>query len=241
LVPSHSPVPLPEDRDSQELTRLSHRLTSWRLVDGPGRTVLPPGGSTGPHAIALDVAPPAAAHPDLFEVIRQRRSYRRFTLRPVAQAQFSGVLHDAVVLARPVHGFGLLRLYVLVRAVAGLDPGVYRYLPENHLLCLIGAGDRARDIESAGLSQQLLGRAAFVMVWAMAADRVAQLDSARGYRHALLDAGVAGEHVYLSAVARGLGVCGVGAFYDDAVNALIRSEQPSDAALYLLGVGHRNQ
>jgi nitroreductase len=47
------------------------------------------------------------------------------------------------------------------------------------------------------------------------------LGPARGYRHAFLEAGLVGERVYLEAGARGLGVCGVGAFYDAEAAALV--------------------
>ena len=87
---------------------------------------------------------------------------------------------------------------------------------------------------------EVLGRAAFVLVWAMRTELLERTDGARGFRHVLLDAGLAGENAYLSAVARNLGVCGVGAYYDDAVNDLIGGQERGHRVIYLMGVGHRN-
>lgn len=80
-----------------------------------------------------------------------------------------------------------------------------------------------RRTRAAALDQEAVGDAAAVIVIAIdrgvfAADA---MGAARGYRHAFLEAGMLGERLYLQAGALGLGVCGVGAFYDDDAAALI--------------------
>jgi nitroreductase len=61
----------------------------------------------------------------------------------------------------------------------------------------------------------------------------------RDYRHACVAAGVGGENAYLAAVARGLGLCGVGAFFDSDVDELLRLQDTPHRSLYLMGVGAR--
>ena len=58
--------------------------------------------------------------------------------------------------------------------------------------------------------------------------------------YALLNAGLGGEVAYLSAVGRGLGICGVGAFDGDRVNSLIEPTGKTHWSLYLMGLGSRN-
>jgi nitroreductase len=93
-------------------------------------------------------------------------------------------------------------------------------------------------MQRAGLDQELLGRAAFVIAWSFAPERLGRLDGARDFRSAGLAAGFAGEVAYLTATARGLGICGVGAFYDGEVNAIL-STSVRTQIIYLMGVGAR--
>lgn len=239
-VPAHASFPLPADPDAADLTRLAHRLTSWRLRrDVPSGTFVPgPPTEFAASGIALARAPDAAF--DVFEAIAQRRSFRAFAARSVSQEEFAGVLRDALGLATTVRGHRIIELYVAVRAVDGLKPGVYRYRPQAHALELIQLGDFSGTIERASYSQQVLGRAAFVLLWAMRTRLVEEPDGIRGFRHAHLDVGLAGENAYLSATARGLGVCGVGAFDDTEINGVIGGETHGDLVLFLIGVGHRS-
>ena len=116
--------------------------------------------------------------------------------------------------------------------MAGLDPGARRYHPGVHALeRRAAAGDNLRQrARAAGLDQDVIGDAAVVFV--LAIDRSAfaadALGAARGYRHAFIEAGLAGERIYLEAGALGLGVCAVGAFYDDEAAALVGSDPAPD-------------
>ena len=60
---------------------------------------------------------------------------------------------------------------------------------------------------------------------------------ARGYRHAFLEAGLVGERLYLQAQALGLGVCAVGAFYDDEAAALIGIDPGKEWVVHFAAVG----
>ena len=60
--------------------------------------------------------------------------------------------------------------------------------------------------------------------------------SARGYRMAFLEAGMMSERWLLGAVARGLGACPVGAFYDDEAAALIKAP-PGRWVLHFAALG----
>ena len=238
-IPAHEPPELPESPEAQELSRLSHRLTSWRLLEQMPRQLDLTGVPSPPQAEPTRLPEPAVSDRDLFETITARRSFRDFSARPVPAEEFAGVLADAHAHALRVRPQAFIELYVFVRAVESVAPGLYRYHPERHALELVRAGEVASAIQSAGFSQELLGRAAFALAWTARLDLIEQTDGARGYRHALLDAGLAGEHAYLSAVARRLGICGAGAFYDGAVNRLLGPNRGERVALYLQGVGQR--
>jgi SagB-type dehydrogenase family enzyme len=226
---------LPERADEMELTRLSQRLTSVRLLDAA--TAAPavlPGLSAAP-GVALPAPTPLAR--DVFEAIANRRSFREFSAAALELAQLSAVLGAAS--RRPaLRAAPLAEMHLIVRNVAGLEPGVYRYDEQRRVLEARARGDRSQEIASAGLSQQLLARAAAVLVWTLA-PVAGSVDGARDYRTAQLEAGIGGENVYLAASALGIGACGVGAFYDDEVNALIAFGGTRPRAVYLQALGRR--
>jgi len=58
----------------------------------------------------------------------------------------------------------------------------------------------------------------------------------RGYRYAMMTAGLMGETLYLAASALGLGCCGIGAFYDGEASSLLGLNE-SSRVLYVVSVG----
>lgn len=59
----------------------------------------------------------------------------------------------------------------------------------------------------------------------------------RTYRYVLTEVGHLGQNVYLAATALGLGVCCIGAFFDEPLNQLLAIDGEAEAALYLITVG----
>jgi SagB-type dehydrogenase family enzyme len=135
-----------------------------------------------------------------------------------------------------------LHIDVVVHHVEGLAPGAYRYAPVAHALQPRRVGTSLRHVaRAAALDQDVVGDAAAVFV--LAIDRAAlRLDAAgpaRGYRHAMIEAGCIGERVYLEAVSRGLGVCTVGGFYDDEAAALVAAEPTREWIVQFTALGLR--
>jgi len=58
----------------------------------------------------------------------------------------------------------------------------------------------------------------------------------RGYRYAMMTAGLMGERLYLAASALGLGACGIGAFYDGEASDLL-GLNASSRVLYVVSLG----
>jgi SagB-type dehydrogenase family enzyme len=233
--PRHVRPVLPPDPDSLELTRLSSSLTSVTLTGGFD-WLRAPGARRPAGTLPLPVAAPNSA--DLFQVIRERRSFREFREAPVGREAFALVLSDAASLLGLLRSVPLVDLYVAVRAVEGVEAGTYRYDADNR--ALFGPILRGEPTTGqAGLDQALLGQAAFVLAWALVDERAGSIEGARDFRHACFEAGLSGEAAYLSAIAAGLGISGVGAFYDDEVTALFREAPSPRRFIYLAGVGAR--
>lgn len=225
------------------ITGTLHRATSLRAaVDGPSASPPASAASTrdGAHggAIALPqpVAPP---HDGVLALIARRRSVRRFASAALPLGTLGGVIAG---LRTPDPWSAALRMHLVVHAVNGLAAGAYRIDVDAHrLLPRRASGVTRAASRAAALDQDVIGDAAAVFM--LTVDRaIFAADpngAARGYRHALLEAGRVGERLYLEAGARGLGVCAVGAFYDEEAAALIGIDPAREWVVHLAALGVR--
>jgi SagB-type dehydrogenase family enzyme len=130
-----------------------------------------------------------------------------------------------------------IETYAVVHSVEGVEPGVYHYAIVEHELERVRAGDfRARTVDQA-LGQEFLGECGAVLFLTQILQRMRPKYQDRSYRYGLLEAGHIGENAYLAAISLGLGACGVGAFWDDEINAMLGVDGTEEAAVYMLAVG----
>ncbi|MBE9065871.1 SagB/ThcOx family dehydrogenase [Leptolyngbya cf. ectocarpi LEGE 11479] len=184
---------------------------------------------------------------NLATAVTNRRSHRRYnTQAQLSLTQLSQLLFLAQGITwderefRTVPSSGALyplELYPIVHRVEGLQAGLYHHAVQSHGLELIKAGDLRQPLIKAGLSQDFLGEAQVCFVVSGIFQRTRWKYHERTYRYVLMEAGHLGQNLYLAATALGLGVCGVGAFFDDPLNELLGIEGKEEAALYLVTVG----
>jgi len=216
-APPAAPTPL-------AMTEAVHRATSLR---SPLRAAAP--ASAAAQAVAA-AQPPGTALPlallkadDPLPLIAARRSVRRYRSEPVPLQALADLL--AAVQRHAGVLSGAVGVHVVTHAVQGLAEAAWRYDGLHHVLqpSTAAAPLRRSRTRAAALDQDAAGDAAavFVLTIARAAFARDPDGAARGYRHAFLEAGLMGERLYLQAQALGLGVCAVGAFYDDEAAALI--------------------
>lgn len=245
-IPQFTSADLPKEVQNIELTRLSYKLTSVQWKKGLMRT--PKVDMKKFHneisaADALIQLPSgSAAEDDTFTIIKNRRSFRQFSKKEVSFEDFAGIIHQSFAPLRNPHIVEegrRVELFVIVSNVKGLSKGVYRYIPEGKALEKIREGDFSKEIYKAGLSQELLERAAFVIAWTIDLNRIGQLHGERDYRYANLECGLGGETTYLAAQARGIGTCAVGAFYDDEVRNILSISETAKHVILLTAVGNK--
>ena len=204
-----------------------------------------------PGATFLSLPPAgAAAQMPVHQAIQQRRSRRGFLDRPLTLQALADVLGHAVGEtdrrdpAWPFRAFpssGALyptETYVAAHLVEGLPAGIYHYQPRTHALVLVRPGDPSTALMRAALDQEMVASAGATLVLASYFDRAGWKYKYRAYRYALIEAGHIGQNVYVVAEALGLGCCAIWAFFDDDVNALVGIDGLTEAAVYLLAMGH---
>jgi len=228
------------------------------------RGVAPPPVETARRddAQTLDLPSPHLARPpatDFAGLVERRTSVRRYADAPICQDTLSYLLWCTqgvkAVREKGMATFGTratfrmvpsagarhaLETYLLANRVDGLNPGLYHYLPLRHQIEEVPtAPDLAAAVSQACLGQRFILAAAVTFIWTAFAPRMCWRYKARGYRYLFLDAGHVCQNLYLAAESVGCGVCAVGAFDDDAMNALLAVDGRDEFVIYLATVGRK--
>lgn len=184
---------------------------------------------------------PSATGGDPLPLIAARRSRRRFIEQPMAADSLRKLVLAAAGGSPRLSS--ALRVRVLTLAIEGMEASAWRWnadAAQMEPLRSIGGSARAL-VRAAALDQDVAGDAAAVLVLSIdrAGFAVDPAGAARGYRHAFIEAGMAGERLYLAGQALGVGVCGVGAFYDDETAALAGIDPMLEWVVHLVAVGNQ--
>ncbi len=203
----YAPAASSQPATSLGATAFAHLATSLRYVGPPPAASAQPPAPPSPAQVA-----PLRPSPSALALIQRRRSHRSFAGAPVPASTLSSLLDAA--LDRPPELSRALASFVLVSRVEALRPGSYRRDARGAPLEPMLDGDVVARAGAAALGQEVIARAPVVVL--LAIDReVLRLEGPRGYRQALLEAGILGGRLYLEAERRGLGACTVGAFLDE--------------------------
>jgi hypothetical protein len=157
----------------------------------------------------------------LERVIRLRGSAREFLLDPVPAHELAAILAAAGA-PIPADAPPVTATYVIANAVAGLEPGAYRFEPPERF-DLRRQGDFRGWAGYLALEQEHAARAAATHFLLADFARVVEERGNRGYRWAQLEAGIRAGRMYLGAYARRLGATGL-TFYDDDVARFLTGE-----------------
>lgn len=231
-LPGLGPAPPPGAGARLGVTTALYRASSLRA----------PAAADAPVPAASAVTLPAAASAariDTLGLIAARRSRRRYAPTPVPLAALGDVLDAMDGRVAPLLSHAV-RVNLVANAVAGLHAGAWRHDAARRLLLPRRVPQDLRAAaRAAALDQDVIGEAAVVFV--LSIDRAtvaADADgAARGYRHAYIEAGLVGERIYLAAQARSLGVCAVGAFYDDEAAALVGLDPAREWVVHFAALG----
>lgn len=130
----------------------------------------------------------------------------------------------------------LIETFIAVSGVEGLEEGCYYYAPKAQELRQIRFKNFRRELHFLCLGQDL-GRDASAVLFHTAdlKGAIAQYGD-RVYRYLHMDAGHLGQRLNLAAIRLGLGVSGIGGFFDDKVNDVLGI--PADeAVIYITTLG----
>ena len=188
----------------------------------------------------------------LLQVLRRRRSVRRFADAPLSLEELAFLLWATQGVTRregddstfrPVPSAGArhaFETYLYCRKVETLEEGIYRYLPLAHaLLFEFAEPGLAERLSEACFGQRFVGQGAVTFVWSVLPERMEWRYGAAAHRVLPMDAGHVCQNLYLCAEAIGAGTCAVAAFDQEALDELLRLDGNDEFAFYLAPVGKR--
>jgi SagB-type dehydrogenase family enzyme len=189
------------------------------------------------------------------EVVASRRSVRDFFDKELSLNELSKLLHQSYGITgevtRPDGGTIPLRaspsggalypaeIYLGIRRVSGVEPGIYHYNVPDHALELLKPGDPTEELYETCCQQEYTRQASVVFLISGVLQRTKRKYGERGYRYVFLDVGHLGQNIYLSSTALNLAVMTTCGFFDDVANKLLRIDGIDETTLYVAFVGKK--
>ncbi|MFB0561268.1 MAG: SagB/ThcOx family dehydrogenase [Candidatus Lokiarchaeia archaeon] len=202
-----------------------------------------------PIAIIPLPEPEITGGPNLWTVLNTRRSRRAYEVEQPIKLETLSVLLWATQGVTAIYGDIFFRTapsagglypvetYLNIRLVDGLESGIYHFRPHAFDLELLKKGDYSRELAEAALGQGMIMNAQVTFVWSAIVERSKWKYRQRAYRYIYLDAGHIAQNLYLAGEALGLGVCAIGALFDDQVHRLIGVDGIKETVIYMASVG----
>lgn len=208
-------------------------------------------------ATRIQLPSPALSSVPFRDVISSRRSTRQFNGDAVSLADLSNILSpafatrtasSAVVPGEVLRfrsypsggGLNPTEIYLVLVNVGAVDPCIAHYDARSHALEVMSQAHATSVISGAlGSDLDLIASCSFIVLVTAVPERSVVKYGSRGYRFALLEAGMVSFALDLSATTQGLGTLHWGGFVDDEVNEMLSLDGSSEAVVASLIVGGR--
>ncbi len=187
------------------------------------------------------------------DVINSRRSVRDFGNEKMSLNELSKILHQSYGITgeithpdgntlhlRASPSGGALypaEIYLGIRNVEGVAPGLYHYNVPDHALELLIPRDPTEQLHEACCQQEYTKKAAVVVFISGVLQRTKRKYGERGYRYVLLDVGHLGQNIYLSCTSLNLAIMTTCGFFDDLANRLLNIDGICETTLYVAFIG----
>lgn len=188
---------------------------------------------------------PLIDHTPLTKLLKKRRSKRAFSEKPLSFKSLSAILWAAQGItnergfrtAPSAGGLFPLTIYVVVRNVPPLSPGLYQYNNQKNQLILLMKSQLSHKIAKSSYNQMWMKEAPAIVVIAADYNITAKKYGLAAKRYVHMDVGVVAENVYLQATQLNLATTLVGGFKENVIKKLLGIPQQP---LGLMPIGLEN-
>jgi len=200
----------------------------------------------------------------LKQVIRQRRSLRHFSADPLSLEELSFLLWATQGVSQEIQDGGVsyyrrtvpsggnrhpFETYLSVHHIAGLEVGLYRYLPLDHQLVIETLDpELPARTQQASLDQyskvdgkrfNFVENSAVTFIWTATPYRTEWRYGPAAAKLVAVDAGHLAQNLYLACGAIGAGMVAVGAFDRLKADAVLGVDSVEEFTIYMAPVGKR--
>jgi SagB-type dehydrogenase family enzyme len=229
-------VPLSrEEVTYRELIEI-HRASRLPTAEAAAALAVPsrPSGIVEGGVVTAPLAP-IGSGTALGETIMRRGSTRAFARDPITKDELMTILSASS--SHPCVDFpSLTDTYLIVNAVAGIEPGAYAYRRDDGSLEAIKPGDFRAEAGYLCLEQPLGADCSALLCFMADLDRALSVLGNRGYRHVHLESGILGGRAYLAAYALGRGATGL-TFYDDDTTEFFSPYAAGKSPILMVALG----
>jgi len=185
--------------------------------------------------------------------LANRRSQRNFQDKPLSADQLSQILWAAYGITSPRPDNPALRgglrtapsggalypleIYAVIGNVEGLDPGVYKYISEDHKIIMTASGDVRDELADAAFGQRMVSEAPVSFFYSAVFSRTTERYGERGRHFVYIEVGHSAQNIYLQAETLGLGTCAIGALTERDARRILNLPAEEDP-LYLMPTGY---
>lgn len=219
-----------------------------KSADGQQQATVSAYPRTAPRSYATTISLPTAKQTGgmpVNEAIAERRSRREFSEKVVTQAQLSQMLFAGQGLSDPTSEKRTIpsaresypmTLYVVIRRVDGITPGLYEYLPKTHALGKLELSDLDTAIKESGVQEGAQKAPVVFFVSAAIGDYQAKTKSTTTTA-TYLEAGHIGQNLYLTAESLDMGMVVMAGFDSTKVVKALKLD-PGETVEYVVPFGH---
>ena len=241
---------MPDLKHSEGYRYLQKTKFDRRALDERIRPRIEPTAAFKTYPAAKNLALPTEwqlPQADFWQLLRQRRSARRYSGNPLSLEDLSLLLwacggitgRAGNWLLRSAPSAGALypiETYVAVEKPQDFSTGLYHFNVRNFALESLLQTSAAVEIASACLMQHFMAEAAVIFIWSGILRRNMAKYGHRGLRYICMDAGHICQNLLLAAEALGRRACPVAAFFDDELNRILGLDGEEETVLYLAAV-----
>lgn len=189
----------------------------------------------------------------LEETILSRRSRRNYSKEPITMEELSRILFFSVGITGKIGRYYLraypsagalapVEVYPLIERATDSDlKGIYHYNSLEHCLEEIKKGSYIDELVEICYHQDFIRNAPICLILTVFEKRTRSKYGRRAKRYVLLDAGHAGENIYLECEFLGLSTCAIGAFDDEALCSLLEIDPEEEYPVLCYPISRRSK
>ena len=191
----------------------------------------------------------------LKKIIKKRRSERTYLEKKIKKQRFSDLMYYSFGISSIAKGTNNINLHLRVYPSAGalypievyiaifnveeIEKGIYHYNVLNHSLEQILFGDYKEYLAKICLAEDIMMNVNMLIILSAIFKRTTIKYGIRGYRFALIEAGIVSQNITMVAEGLGLGSCMLGGFYDDEIHKLLKIDGVNEAVVNVMTVGYK--